>query len=241
MVASAMSVSDIRLNLFDYQYLCIGAEQTPVILIDNAINNIQDLIDFACKNNQFSTGQRTAYPGIRCALPEQFSAVVIEKLLPVIRHTYNLSATAIPKQYYGLYSLVTTAEQDLKVLQRVPHCDSRDASYFAIMCYLNAAPHGGTGFYRHNPTGYERITNERFSHYVAMAESFMAQHGLPSANYYRANDGHFSLVGNVDYQPNRLMVYPGNLLHSGLIDPVMDISSDPRSGRLTANIFVAFD
>jgi hypothetical protein len=29
-------------------------------------------------------------------------------------------------------------------------------------------------------------------------------------------------------------------LHSGLVDPAVDINPDPRAGRLTANIFVDF-
>jgi hypothetical protein len=32
-------------------------------------------------------------------------------------------------------------------------------------------------------------------------------------------------------------MYPGYLLHSGLIDPSRDIATDPARGRLTANLF----
>lgn len=232
--------NDISINPhIKFEKRLVGIEQTAVIVADDLLTNCQTLIDIACQNTRFSAGERTAYPGVRSPLPDEFITSLLEKLLPEMRAVYALPKTMEPRQYYGLFSLVSTPEQDLKILQRVPHCDSRDPYYFAIMVYLNAGLHGGTGFYRHNPTGFERINNERFASYVQKAEDFMAHHGLPKENYYQANDGHFSLIGEVEYRPNRLVVYPGNLLHSGLINPQTDISADPGCGRLTANIFVA--
>lgn len=242
LVKGAHVVNEIAINAqINYRCLTVGVEQTPVIIADDLLMDVQPLINYAYENNAFSEGQRTAYPGVRSPLPEPFTRELLEKLLPEIRAVYGLPPATKIHQYYGLFSLISTAEQDLKVLQRVPHCDSRDPHYFAIMCYLNPAPHGGTGFYRHNPSGYERINDDRFGHYVQTAEAYLAAHGLPEARYYRAEDGHFSIIGQVDYQPNRLLVYPGNLLHSGLINPQRDICADPKQGRLTANIFVALD
>jgi len=37
---------------------------------------------------------------------------------------------------------------------------------------------------------------------------------------------------------DRLAIYRGSMLHSGIIPPDMAFSADPRLGRLTANIFV---
>lgn len=44
-------------------------------------------------------------------------------------------------------------------------------------------------------------------------------------------------MGKIDYRPNRLLIYPGTLLHSGLIDAGTDLDTSPLSGRLTVNIF----
>jgi hypothetical protein len=35
-----------------------------------------------------------------------------------------------------------------------------------------------------------------------------------------------------------MIIYNGNLLHSGIIPPGMPLSADPRQGRLTANLFI---
>jgi hypothetical protein len=42
----------------------------------------------------------------------------------------------------------------------------------------------------------------------------------------------------VEAVPDRLIIYHGSLLHSGIIPPGMKLSADPREGRLTANLFV---
>ena len=69
----------------------------------------------------------------------------------------------------------------------------------------------------------------------------MREHGTPPARYCRGSDAHFELIHQVDYRPDRLLIYPGNLLHSGLIEPDRDLSADPARGRLTANLFLDFD
>ena len=42
----------------------------------------------------------------------------------------------------------------------------------------------------------------------------------------------------VDAVADRIIIYPGSLLHSGIIPREMNFSADPREGRLTANLFV---
>ena len=65
-------------------------------------------------------------------------------------------------------------------------------------------------------------------------------HGLPDAGYIQASTDHYELIEEIEYQQNRLIVYPGNLLHSGLIQAGRDVSWDPSVGRLTANLFIDF-
>jgi hypothetical protein len=46
------------------------------------------------------------------------------------------------------------------------------------------------------------------------------------------------MIDSVEGVEDRLLIYRGSLLHSGLIPPNMALSDDPHRGRLTANIFV---
>ena len=60
------------------------------------------------------------------------------------------------------------------------------------------------------------------------------------ARSYRAGDLTPVWVPDADHEalPDRMIIYQGSLLHSGIIPPGMPLSADPREGRLTANIFV---
>lgn len=135
---------------------------------------------------------------------------------------------------------MSTPPDELRPLQRVPHFDCNRAYYFAITHFLHDGTHGGTGLYRHNPTGFENITEDRLEEYIRGGEEYLQAHGDPRPEYFSKSDDHFELFESIDYKPNRLVVYPGTLLHSGLIDPATDIDPDPKTGRLTANIFVEF-
>jgi Family of unknown function (DUF6445) len=60
----------------------------------------------------------------------------------------------------------------------------------------------------------------------------------PESGYIQGSDQFFEQIGAVNAVPDRMIIYQGSLLHSGIIPPDMPLSGDPRHGRLTANIFV---
>jgi hypothetical protein len=143
-----------------------------------------------------------------------------------------------PRNY--CFSLISHQPEQLMMLQRMPHFDTLNPYYFAILHYLGPDSHGDTGLFRHRPTHWERIDQARSEHYFSAANAHIKQHGEPQAGYFVASDPHFELFERIEYRPNRLVIYPGNLLHSVLVDPNKDIDSDPATGRLTANVFVEF-
>jgi len=218
----------------------LGHEQTPLVIIDDPPFETEALRNIAAHQALFNPDNQTFYPGVRSVLPAEYGRELIRLLEPMIRDLYRVPSAYGCRCTRQLYSLVTTPESDLQVLQRVPHFDTRWPSYFAIMHYLNPGDFGGTGFFRHKPTGFERITDERFDEFRTRANQYMENHGAPPARYCRQSDSHFEMIDAVDYRENRLVIYPGNLLHTALIDPERDISADPSTGRLTANLFLDF-
>ena len=198
------------------------------------------MLDYARKEASFGGGDEFAYPGIRAALPAQYAGLLVPHIVGLIRHLYNPPRSSQHQVIHELFSLVTRRPEELAPLQRIPHTDERHPFYFATVHYLNPGEHAGTGFFRHRPTGFERISADRYPALVQTANAHMESHGLPPAKYINESDDHFELIGDVDYRQNRLVLYPGNLLHSGLIRPDKDISEDPASGRLTANLFFYF-
>lgn len=222
------------------QIIKIGREQTPVVIIDDVLHDVAPLVRLAAGYVPFAEETKSGYPGCRGTLPGSYTRALMSVIEPMIRDVYGIAGDAPVQCHRQLFSMVTRPERDLKVLQRIPHFDTKRPTYFAIMHYLNPGPFGGTGFFRHRPTGYERITEERFPHFIDSAEQYFRHNGMPPARYCRESDSHFERIHAVEYRPNRLLIYPGNLLHTGLIEPERDLSSDPLTGRLTANVFVDF-
>lgn len=218
----------------------VGREGTPVITLDEHPFPCASVRAVAREFSGFAPDRETFYPGVRATLPADYTRALIEQIEPLIRAQYEVPAHYRCRCTRQLYSLATTPESELGVLQRVPHVDTRWPYYFALMHYLNPGEFGGTGFFRHRPTGFERLTDERFARFKDLANEHMHRHGQPSARYCRSSDSHFELTGQVAYRENRLVLYPGNLLHTALIEPGRDLGADPGTGRLTANVFLDF-
>ena len=218
----------------------VGNEETAVIVIDDVVVSTWELSETARKDSNFVWDRRFAYPGVRALIPDAYVDVVLPEVVDLLRETYDIPSNLEPQLVHHLYSLVTTSPEDLGPLQRVPHFDALSQYYFATVHYLAPGDFAGTGIFRHRPTGFERISEGRYAEYVQAAESHMKANGLPSAGYITSSDDHYELIEELEYRSNRLVIYPGNLLHSGLIEPDRDISWDPATGRLTANLFIDF-
>lgn len=218
----------------------VGNEKTPVVVIDDPVPSTAALVDHAVANARFDSDGRFAYPGIRAELPAAYVDAIVPELVTVIRDVYDPPARLEVQLVHRLYSLITRQPEELAPLQRVPHFDNHSSYYFATVHYLNPGNYAGTGIFRHRPTGYERVPQNRYPSYVRAAEAHIAANGPPAAKYINASDDHFELIAELEYRPNRLILYPGNLLHSGLIQPERDITGDPATGRLTANLFLYF-
>lgn len=218
----------------------VGNERTPVVVMDRPIVATEPLIRAAKQHPNFHLDRRFAYPGIRAQLPDDYVETLLPVLIPLLREVYEIPAEYEYQLIHQVFSLITTPPEDLGVLQRVPHFDTLNPYYFATVHYLSPGTYAGTGIFRHRPTGFERISEARYQSYVQAAESHMKTHGLPAAGYITSTTDHYELIHEIEYGTNRVVVYPGNLLHSGLIRPDRDINPDPSRGRLTANLFIDF-
>jgi hypothetical protein len=110
-------------------------------------------------------------------------------------------------------------------------------NYYAVLHYLNVPPDSGTAFYRQRSTGIEQATETNVDILVRVAKREMS--ALPAnSGYILGSNPHYEQIGAVEAVPDRLIIYQGSLLHSGIIPQGMNRSANPREGRLTANIFV---
>ena len=235
--ASAAAMPAVKLQP---QISYIGTEQTPVIVIDNFAASLSPLLDYAVNRAPFGQDPASFYPGVRATLPKQYVVDVLNQLYQLIYHVYQIPNTLRIQMQALYFSLISTAPDDLKPLQRLPHFDTASQHYFAILHYLNDGEHGNTAFFRHIPTGFESINDARTEDYFAAAQPFVSQLSHAKPAYFVESNQDFEIYHQVEYRPNRLVIYPGNLLHSTLVNPETDIDASPSTGRLTANIFIEF-
>jgi hypothetical protein len=179
------------------------------------------------------------YPGLRAPAPRKYVVEVVRALSPVIERAFGLRGVTVSSAESN-FSLTTTPPEHLTVQQRAPHIDTVYPLQFALLHYLCAPDFGGTSFYRHNATGYETIDAARGPRYEAARARELAE-APPPQHYVTDDSGHFTRIGGCDAKLNRMVIYRSRLLHSGHIRDARLLAANPRTGRLTANIFVNYE
>jgi hypothetical protein len=233
-------VHDYSANeLRNVQTLRIGREQSPVLVIDDFLSDTDALVNFAASNAQFMVPNNW-YPGLRAQpLPQSYVIEVIRSLHSVIGESFDLPirGNVDANTYFGL---ATTPPAALSPLQRLPHFDTPNPRQIAVLHFLCDPTHGGTSFFRHRSTGYESIGEARQRSYFNCLNQELTSQGPPPARYMSGDDNLYEEIARIDARFNRVIVYRSLVLHSGNVNSAAGLSHDPRTGRLTANMFLTY-
>lgn len=211
----------------------IGHEGTKIIEISDFFN---DPAAVRARSEQRDYAHiNPHYPGVRAEVePSLLSALCLCVSEMAARHLGHEKCEWTGQAWY---SIVTHSAAQLTPIQRLPHFDGFDGNQLAVMIYLNRTEHGGTAFYRNRSTGFEHVTQDRYPKYKAHLEGGVRQTGLPPAAYITDGAPLFEKIHESDAAFNSLIIYPGTLLHSGVIRNDVPLPSDPSQGRLTINGF----
>ncbi|HZC37081.1 MAG TPA: DUF6445 family protein [Sphingomicrobium sp.] len=217
-----------------------GESQSPVVVIDDFSGSAENIARLGDVLAPFPALQGNYYPGVRRVIAET-DADAYSYVLDTCRQAAPFIGGAFEVEGFdlveGSFSLVTVQPHALRPVQRAPHFDSTDQNYFALLHYLRVPPGSGTAFYRQRSTGIERVTEQNLATFVRAAEAIEPL--LPrDSGYIQGSNPHYEQIGAIEAVPDRMIIYQGSLLHSGIIPPDMKFSADPREGRLTANLFV---
>lgn len=218
----------------------IGDEYEPLLTVDDAVEAPGSLVDIAARDATFNappTGENF-YPGRLAPAPLDYVSGLVRALDPLIREGFGLPDVTLGHASCN-FSLVTLTPARLRPAQRIPHVDTVDPLQFAILHYLCPPGFGGTGFYRHRATGFETLTPERLGPYHAALDAELDT-APAAAAYINGDTPQFAQTRRVDAAFNRVIVYRSRILHSGQIADPAALSADPRTGRLTANIFLTY-
>lgn len=229
------------LNPFaNVQMLTIGNEQHSVLVIDNVLSQTESLLQYAKQNPPFGTTPKDFYPGVRKSIEGAYPKLLGEILHRFASDNFNVGSSIATVDLCAL-SLTTTPASQLRPIQSLPHFDTSDPMQFAAVHYLCDARHGGTSFYQHRQTGYESIAQDRIHHYASTLKHQVSSKRFTGQQYMNGDNEWFMRIASIDAKPNRIIFYPGYLLHSADISSDETLSSDPNSGRLTANTFIHFN
>lgn len=212
-----------------------GESQSPVVTLDGFSGDTAAIVELAAALAPFPADHGTYYPGCRRIVTEADTAAfayvehMLEAAAPFIGGGFGFERFDLIE---ASFSMVTARPAALTPPQRIPHFDSTDPGYVALLHYLRETP--GTAFYRQRLTGIETVTERNMDSFIHTAK----RESAALAGYTSDANPHFKQIGQVAGTADRLVIYQGCLLHSGIIPEDMDFSDDPRRGRLTANIFI---
>lgn len=221
---------------FSLQRLTIGAERAPLLVIDNALANADELVEIAA--TKLYGDVTSYYPGVRAKVPLTFQKFVLDDLRQEFVELFGMNGPAL-RFTACHFSIVTTPAEKLGYMQRIPHIDSVSNNELAFVLYLFKADLGGTAFYRHRASGHEVVDQSRIAEYTKLveAEREAVLRGPPA--YINGTNEFYELIGRQAGVFNRMLAYRRTSLHSGDIRPDFVPVSDPRRGRLSVNGFIA--
>jgi len=212
----------------------VGRARAPVLVVENAWPDPQQLIEAAAARSDYSV-RSLYYPGVRSSAPPDYVRGSVAMLQDLIRSTFDLAGELAITD--STFSLVLTPPQKLVPFQRVPHFDSADPNRIAVLHYLS--DRGGTSFYRHRKSGIEIVTADLQERYMRLVNTEVNTIGMPPAEYVDGDTPLFERTARYDAVFNRMLIYRGCMLHSVNVPPGFVPDANPRTGRLTVNTFLA--
>ena len=222
------------------QLLRVGRTQSPVVVIDDFSGAVEEIGRLADELAPYPAIEGNYFPGVRRIISstdaDAYSYVIstCQKAAPFVGGAFGGESFDLDE---ASFSVVTLQPDQLKPIQRAPHFDEPDQNVYALLHYLRVPNGSGTAFYRHRASGIERVTPQNLSLYVAAAERELPSMAA-SPGYIGGSDDLYEEIGRIEAVPDRVIIYHGSLLHSGIIPEDMSFSADPREGRLTANFFL---
>lgn len=212
----------------------IGEEKRPVLVIENFLSDPEALRAEA-ESAAFQPRIRF-FPGVQAPFPFGDMHELLKPHQHAIDRIFEMHSLELIECGFAL---VTTPPSALAPLQRIPHIDTTDPNRLAILAYVSGTDFGGTAFYRHRSTGFERLNASRIDEYNAALDNDVEKFGVPHPSYIAGDTEIFKCIEKINAKPGRAIIYASNSLHSGWIQNAEHLCEDVSRGRLTLNAFLS--
>ncbi len=218
----------------------IGLERNKIVVIDDAIPAPDEVLDLAARKN-FAPVTTSSYPGIRSELSSRLDneRAYVETLRtlasPILNDIFSIANFRISAAELSLMTLPAFAAHPMT---RIPHYDEVSQTQYALLHFLAPTTQGGTAFYRHKRTSFERISAERKSNFFEGLRADYEAFGEPEPRYMAGSSNSFEQTAYFEGRYNRILIYSGALLHTAQVPADFAYSANPSLGRLTANLFL---
>lgn len=218
----------------------IGLEGNKVVMIDDALPRPEDVRELAA-GQTFAPVTTSSYPGVRRELSSRVERerAYVEALRalvkPVMQDVFDMADFRIAT---ADLSLMTLPAFQAHPMTRIPHYDEIRHIKYALLHFLAPVAQGGTAFYRHRRTGFERISPDRKDAFFEGLRADLLAYGEPAPRFMSGSDNSFEQTACFEGRCNRLLIYSGALLHTAQVPADFTYSADPAKGRLTANLFL---
>lgn len=205
----------------------LGNEGVPLWTLDDCHSGADQLCAHAAQQI-FERRQGDYYPGLRAPVPPGYAAWIGTYLGAVV----GANRPAAVDLLNTTFAIACDDPAELAPIQLIPHFDGPDEDLYATVHYLCRAPFKGTAFYRHRRTGFERITAQRLAAWHTGLAQDSRQFGMPAGHYIAGSSPAFEQIAEAALRFNRMIVYPANCLHSGMLDDT-PLSNSAGGARLT--------
>jgi len=222
---------DVRCGYF-------GHEKQPFIQADSFVSD-PDALKRYCVENQSFVESDSYYPGIRMPIPLIYTVALTKSFSGMIQEYFGFNPRNVRKAV-SRYSIVTLPEHKLQMLQRIPHFDAPSKYSLAAVHYLFDSDDTGTALFRYRKLGYEYVDASRYPEYMKSVKADFPNPEDYPKGYIRGSTREFEQIGEFSAKYNRVVMYRGSSLHSGIIPPDYGFDPNPETGRLTITTFVEF-
>lgn len=215
----------------------IGNEGEPLVKVESFMSGAADLKRYAVEQNKFAPADNY-YPGIRMPIPLLYTAALAKNLRPYIQNLFGFDPRNV-KKAVSAFSIVTCPPRQLSLRQQIPHFDAASRKSLAAIHYLADDDTAGTAFFRHRKLGYEYIDVGRYEAYMQCIRTQFDE--KMARGYIRGSTDEYEMIASFPAKFNRMLLYRGSSLHSGIIPETYTFDPSPATGRLTITSFFEFE